>query len=735
VATYQSYRARLAAAVAALSQHDVVDAARQLDAAPQALRDWEWRHLHTRLDDSTRVFPATAGASHFLISGPKGTRIARWTPATLHLSDLEGNEVLARSFRPETHLLYHPPILTKHGLRLWARDETRVAGTPGPAQPVKDATDVLVLLDDEGRVQTRLKGPEGTQDYLTAVSPDGARVAVIWRGAGGAAAVFTLYDSDSGKPVATAARDMDFTWAWAFSPDGTRIATADEDGQTRLWDTSTGAMTRKYRGHTRKVLSVAFRPDGRRLVTGSADGTVRQWDSTTGQEVESPYERHSGEVVTVAYSPDGLRVASGGTDRTVRVWEAANRRDIAVLNGHTGVVGDLAFTADGQRLASASQLLTEPYAVDGSVRIWEIGRRASTSVLYGHTSYIYPVAYSPDGQWIASGGWDNKVLLWDAVSGENCATLPRPGTVVALAFSPDSSWLVSNSGDWLDVWNVATTKREKRIKGRGSSIRAIAVSPDGSRIATADWVGNATISHVATGAEVYSFQRARVSTEGTGLAYSPDGRWLAMIGEDHTQIDICDSQTFHRSAQLTGHTGVVNSVAFSGNGLLLTSASTDRTVRVWDVAAVKCVAVLTGHTDEVFSAVFHPDGKRLASAGRDRAVWLWDLATGQEVARLEGHTNYVFSLAFSPDGRSLASGSGDGTVRIWDTESPALRHQARRDAEALRPEAGRLVARLFAELREPDQVAARLRSDQSLSEPLRRAAMREVMRRAQHAIP
>ena len=63
------------------------------------------------------------------------------------------------------------------------------------------------------------------------------------------------------------------------------------------------------------------------------------------------------------------------------------------------------------------------------------------------------------------------------------------------------------------------------------------------------------------------------------------------------------------------------------------------------------------------------------------------------------------------------SGSGDGTVRIWDTEPPARRHQARREAEALRPEAERLVARLFAELREPAEVVARLRADASLSDP------------------
>ena len=75
-ANYQSYRARIAAAVAALSHHDVADAARQLEAAPEAFRDWEWRHLRTRLDDSTTVFPATAGESQFLIRDPKGIRIA-----------------------------------------------------------------------------------------------------------------------------------------------------------------------------------------------------------------------------------------------------------------------------------------------------------------------------------------------------------------------------------------------------------------------------------------------------------------------------------------------------------------------------------------------------------------------------------------------------------------------------------------------------------------------------------
>jgi eukaryotic-like serine/threonine-protein kinase len=731
-ATYESYRARIAAAVAALSRHDVTDTARQLDAAPQELRDWEWHHLRNRLDDSATVLAANSGELLYLILDPKGIRVAGLTTSRLRITDLEGNELLTRSFPPESIYWNLSPPLTRHGLRLVCKPPGSVAGKPVGAQSPDRSTNILDLRDDEGRVRTQLKGPPGSLPYHVAVSPDGARVAVFWMGPG--AWLFTLYDPDSGKPRATSARALGFTWAMVFSPDGTRIATANEDGLIGVWDTSTGSLTARWQGHTRKVLSVAFRPDGRRLVTTSADGTVRQWDSTTGHEVEPSYERHTGEVVTALYSPDGLRIASGGTDRTIRVWGAADRHDVAVLHGHTGIVGDLAFSADGGRLASASSHSRLNYAGDATVRTWDVGRQAGTSVLLGHTSYVYPVAYSSDGQWIASGSWDKTVRLWDTLTDESCAILLHRGSVRALAFSPDSTWLVSGCTDdnSLHIWSVATGQPQKKLRWPGTNaIQTIAVSPDGAHIAAADADGLASIIEAATGRLVHSFRQVYGIGEKRSLAYSPDGRLLAGTGEDGKQIDIWDTQTFHRSARLTGHTGPVYSVAFASNGLVLASAGNDQTVRVWDVAAAKCTAVLNGHTDEVFSAVFHPEGKRLASAGRDRAVWLWDTRTGQEVARLDGHTNYVFSLAFSPDGRSLVSGSGDGTVRIWDTDAPAQRQKTRREAEALRPEAERLVEALFREKNnDADQVVAAVRADRSQSAPLRRAALRAVLRRS-----
>ena len=67
-ALFQAYRARLSAAAAAfLATHDVAKAARQLDEAPEPLRDWEWRHLHSRLDDSTSVIPLKSGERGLLI--------------------------------------------------------------------------------------------------------------------------------------------------------------------------------------------------------------------------------------------------------------------------------------------------------------------------------------------------------------------------------------------------------------------------------------------------------------------------------------------------------------------------------------------------------------------------------------------------------------------------------------------------------------------------------------------
>jgi hypothetical protein len=119
------------------------------------------------------------------------------------------------------------------------------------------------------------------------------------------------------------------------------------------------------RGHTKGVSGVSWSPDGTRLASASQDGTVKVWDTRSGQEVLT-LKGHTGWVEGVAWSPDGTRLASASTDGTVKIWDAKTGQEALTLPKVTDQAYAVSWSPDGTRLASAWRF--------GSVIIWN-GRR------------------------------------------------------------------------------------------------------------------------------------------------------------------------------------------------------------------------------------------------------------------------------------------------------------------------------------------------------------------------
>ncbi|RKU05496.1 hypothetical protein C6501_19780 [Candidatus Poribacteria bacterium] len=290
------------------------------------------------------------------------------------------------------------------------------------------------------------------------------------------------------------------------------------------------------------------------------------------------------------------------------------------LAGHSTSVWSVAFSPDGQTLASGSS--------DGTIHLWDVRTGTHKKTLTGHSDWVRSVAFSSDGQTLASGSYDHTIRLWDVVTGRHLKTLAKhTQSVTSVSFSPDGQTLANGSWDCnIRLWDAVTGRHKKTLTGHTDFVSTISFSPDGQTLASGGFVG------------------------GT--------------------IRLWDVSTGTNKRTLTGHTSSVSSVAFSPDGQTLASGSYDNTIRLWDMSTGTNKRTLTGHTDGVSSVAFSPDGQILASGSRDSTIHLWDVRTGTHKRTLTGHSYQVVSVAFSSDGKTLASGSSDKTIRLWKLTSP-----------------------------------------------------------------
>jgi WD40 repeat protein len=475
---------------------------------------------------------------------------------------------------------------------------------------------------------------------------------------------------------------------FAFSPDGSRVATASQDGTARAWDLETGQPITPPLRHGGPVLRVAFSPDGGRLATASDDRTARLWDAVSGKQIH--LFAHGEPVSCVSFSPDGKRLVTLSRPN-ITVWEADSaKRGPQLYADAANGLQEAAFSADGRRIiATGGQRI---------VRIWDAETGTlQTPIPRGGLAWL-----SPDRSWVvsglatgSSGSVDRPAQVWDVMTGQPVTPpLEKTRGTVEGAFSPQGDRLITTGADGtVRVWAIETAEVVAGPLRHSGAVTSAAFSPDGRLLVTRESTGFVRVWDLAGSAAPSSPLKS--SLESFYRWHSANGRWV-VTGSYLGSVWLWDGRTGRLVKTVNEGAGVF-SVALSPDGSRLVAGGRSGVAPMRNAATGVAIGERLRHGGLVSHVEFSPDGRRVATAGKDKTACVWDAATGKPIAQMK-HEFAVRWAAFSPDGRRLVTAAGDfsdvrdllepprsnpvrlGEVRVWEVATgrpvtPLIHHE------------------------------------------------------------
>lgn len=521
----------------------------------------------------------------------------------------------------------------------------------------------------------------------------------------------------------------------AFSAQGDRIATGGEDGKVWLWNAratdpaGTGVALRK---HDSAVRVLAWHPSGRYLVTGDDEGLLVVWD-VSGEPLETSRMAHEAPITALEFDEaDPPTLWSGSDDRLARRWKIREDGSLArqrTLDEHIGGVSALAtspgarFVATGttsgevmlwplatktrKRRGKRKTIIAKPFVLPGcretvtalrftpdakllvaacgaEPRLWDVEASdpsVTSIVLPGHTGEVLTTEIVA-GERLATGASDNSVRVWKldrAVRGETDQRelVGHDGAVLSVDASPDGLRLVSGGADsTVRVWDPlggAAGQGGASLRIGVDAVQDVAVSSSGLVLGVSS--GQVKLWRLADKAR-WRTPKALQGVDGivNAAAFDAQGRTAAVGTEVGTIVVWTVVGPKSEPRVLEGHDGPVNALTFLEDGRLI-SVSSDRSVRLWDVASGQAT-VWNAHPDEVHTLAVTRSGQYAFTGGLDGTLVRWTLADGASL-NMPGHEGEVSSVRISADDRLLATASADRRGRVWDVASGKLMHVLR----------------------------------------------------------